>query len=204
MASRFRTTLLWVPKRVRKEFATRGKDTVFLVWVAFIVAFAWARTWVTVIGKNVPNLTWHDEFTFGRHIIIAGYHPHHIALGVLLLAIAGWMGIFFAGKQVHRIAGVMYGIGLGLIVDELGFIVDGMTPYKNDWDEVFVVAILLTGLFMSVVYFRSFWTSLESRLRFAFRRHRRRQIVKVPAPSAPVSSVGPAPAPAEPDERPPP
>ena len=180
--------LLSVPRRVRKEFVTRGGDARFLVFVFFVLAFLWARTWVTVVGKYAPVLTVYDKFEFGRRIVILGYHPHHIALGVLLLAIAGWIGIFFAGKQLHRLAGVMYGVGLGLIVDEMGFIVEGMVPYRDDWVEVGIMVLLLGSFFMSIVYFPSFWNALETRakaaLRRAFRRHQERS--RAGATAAPV------------------
>lgn len=181
-----------MPHRIRKEFSTRGGDARFLVWVAFLLAFAWARTWVTILGKNAPNLTFHDEIEIGRRIVIAGYHPHHIATGVLLLAIAGWIGIYYSGKQLHRVAGVMYGIGLGLIVDEIGFIVEGMTPYKDDWEEVFVLATVLAALFMSFVYFPQFWNTLELRFKRAFRIHRRRATSReTPVPIGPPEPPGP-------------
>lgn len=193
---RFRTYLMWLPHRIRKEFTTRGGDARFLVWVSFLIAFVWARTWVTLIGKNMPNFTFHDEIEFGQRIVIAGYHPHHIALGVLLLAVAGWIGIFFGGKQLHRVAGVMYGVGLGLIVDEMGYIVEGMTPYRDDWVEVFLVVTVLGALFMSAVYFPSFWSALETRVRLAFRRHGRSRPEPPPA-AAPGAEAQPAPATSE-------
>lgn len=155
---------LWVPKRLRREFQTRGSDARFLMWISFLLAFTWARTWVLYFNKRSPNITVEDHFQIGEKIVILGYHPHHIALGILLLAIAGWLGIHYQGKQLTRIAALLYGGGLGLIVDEVAFIVEGIT-YRQDIPEVFVLIVVISALMMSSVYAPGFMLSLELRAR---------------------------------------
>jgi hypothetical protein len=66
-------------------------------------------------------------FTFLRPstvIVIFGIHFHHFWYGLGALAIAGWLGI--AGPESwNRIAAVMYGLGAGLVADEIGLL---LTP----------------------------------------------------------------------------
>lgn len=207
--SRLRALRRIVPSRLRREFATRGRDARFLIWVSFLLAFLWARTWVTVIGKHAPVLTFEGQFEIGHRIVIFGYHPHHIATGVFLLAVAGWMGIFFAGKQIRRVAGVLYGIGLGLVVDEIGFIVEGINPYQDDWAEVFVLVVVLGSLLLSAIYFPGFWRGLEGRLKWALGRKWRKSheapaapLPTVPGEATPEVAPPPTPAPAEPEPGP--
>lgn len=199
--------LVWVPARLRKEFRTRGGDVRFLMWVSFLVAFLWARTWVLFFGPHSPTLTFHDEFQVGSKIVIGGYHPHHIATGVLFLALSGWLSIYFSGRQIVRFLAVLYGMGLGLIVDEIGFIVEGIVPYKDDFPEVFVLVVGISAVMMTTIYFPHFWASLETRVKRLWRRRPR----EAPPPSAaPLrlelvsmpASAEPQPAPEPPPETP--
>lgn len=153
----------WMPHRVRKEFKTRGGDARFLMWVSFLLAFIWIRFFILYLADHHPTLAYEDQFQWGSQVVIFGYHPHHIAFGVLLLSVAGWLGIHYAGKQVTRVAAVLYGVGLGLIVDEVAFIVEGIGPYTQDDPEVFVLAVVVAGFLMSTVYFRSFWDAVGRR-----------------------------------------
>lgn len=82
--------------------------------------------------------------------------------GIVFLAVAGWIGLHYGGKSLTRFAGVLYGVGLGLIVDEAGFVVEGFT-YRDDFPEVFIIVVTLGGLLMSTVYFPSFWASVHAR-----------------------------------------
>lgn len=132
------------------------------MWVSFLVAFLWARIWVTYFAKT-PMVGIENAFEIGGRTAILGYHPHHIATGVLFLGIAGFVGLHYTGKVVTKIAAVLYGTGLGLIVDEIGIIVDGIT-YRNDFPEVFVLVVTISAWLMSTVYFPSFWKSVDARL----------------------------------------
>jgi hypothetical protein len=169
-ASRLLGVLGWVPRRVRREFKTHGGEPRFLMWVSFLLAFAWARTWVLYVGHHAPNVSF-SEFEIGSRVTIAGYHPHHIASGVLLLAIVGWLHIHYRSQLLLKITAVLYGVGLGLIVDEIGFIVEGIVPYRDDFAEVFVLVVAISALMMSSVYFPSFWASIERRVGRLYARH---------------------------------
>jgi hypothetical protein len=152
----------WLPRIVRREFRTRGGDTRFLIWVSFLAAFLWARVWVTYFAK-VPPVGVENVFEMGGKTVIFGYHPHHIVTGILFVAIAGFVGLHYKGVVVTRIAAVLYGSGLGLIVDQAGLIVSGIT-YRNDHPEMFVLVVTISAWMMSTIYFPSFWKTVDGKL----------------------------------------
>jgi hypothetical protein len=187
--------LLWAPRLVRNEFATRGGEPRFLMWVSFLVAFVWARTWVLYVGQHAPHFST-SQVQFGQYTAVFGYHFHHIVSGVLLLAIVGFILIHYQGKMLLRVMAVLYGVGLGLIVDEIGFIVGGIVPYENDFTEVFVLVVVISAIMMSSIYAPSFWVGVERRVKRLFARHARTgrrarrepvaDAVPVPEPEAPA------------------
>lgn len=190
-----------VPKKLRREFKTRGGDARFLMWVSFLVSFVWARTYLLYFGHHTPNLTYRGEFTVGSQTVLAGYHPHHIFWGFVLLALAGWMAIYYGGKQLTRLVAIMYGIGLGLIVDEIGFLIEGFT-YLDDFPEVFVIFVVIGGLMMSSIYFPQFWQSLEVPFKWLWAwRLRGRRTGRAP-PAADSQSIARASPEQTPDEPP--
>lgn len=156
----WRNALSWVPRRVGHQFRTRGGDTRFLIWVSFLLTFLWARITLTYVPA-APNVGVPGHMEFGGRTIIFGYHPHHIVTGIVLLALAGWIGLHYSGKALTRLAGLCYGVGLGLIVDEAGFVVEGFT-YRNDFPEVFIIVVTVGGLLMSTVYAPSFWAAVHA------------------------------------------
>lgn len=187
----WRDAVSWLPRKVHHQFRTRGGDTRFLIWISFLITFLWARITLTYVPA-APNVGVPGQVEVGGRLVFFGYHPHHIANGVLFLAIAGWIGLHYQGRTVTRIAGVLYGVGLGLIVDEAGFIIEGFT-YGNDFPEVFIIVVTVGGLLMSTVYAPSFWASFHAGMRRvwmrgmeAYRRWRGRE-----APLAPEEPPGP-------------
>lgn len=151
-----------VPRLVRREFRTRGGDTRFLIWISFLAAFLWARVWVTYFAK-VPPVGVENVLEIGGRTVIFGYHPHHIVTGILFLGIAGFVGLHYKGVAVTRIAAVLYGTGLGLIVDQAGLVVSGIT-YRDDHPEMFVLVVSISAWMMSTIYFPSFWRVVDAKL----------------------------------------
>ncbi|MFW6196761.1 MAG: hypothetical protein ACOC5D_05435 [Thermoplasmatota archaeon] len=107
-------------------------------------------------GTGAGNAT----YSAGKNLILGGYHVHHITYGIILMAVAAWLAINYWSSTVARISSILYGIGLGFIVDEIGFIIGGIQPYKAD-DEVFYIAVLIVGSLLSIVYFPSFYNSMK-------------------------------------------
>lgn len=76
--------------------------------VSFILAFLVARTFTTFFPSRV--------------IITSGIHVHHLWFGIILLAVGGWLGINSRHKDIDIAAAILYGVGGGLIVDEVGLL----------------------------------------------------------------------------------
>ena len=73
-----------------------------------MLAFAAARVFTTFFPSAV--------------LIGNGIHIHHFWFGIALLAIGGWLGISYNDKDTDRLAAILYGVGGGLIVDEVGLL----------------------------------------------------------------------------------
>lgn len=197
-----------IPRVVRREFRTRGGDTRFLIWVSFLLAFVWARVWVTYFAK-VPPIGVENVLEVGGKTVIFGYHPHHIATGILFLAIAGFVGLHYKGIAVTRIAALLYGTGLGLVVDQAGLIVSGIT-YRDDHTEIFVLVVTISAWMMSTVYFPEFWKVVDRKLArqygrisaWVFSRWHPDDPAKsvVAPPSAPVAALDSPPEPVQPPQ----
>jgi len=54
-------------------------------------------------------------------VVQSGIHFHHFWYGIVLLAASGWLGIV-GGDRWNRLAAIMYGLGGGLLADEVGLI----------------------------------------------------------------------------------
>ncbi|MBW3583893.1 MAG: phosphate-starvation-inducible PsiE family protein [Euryarchaeota archaeon] len=155
------------PSMMRREFAKKRDTTPFLIWVSFLISFLGSRLYVTFfggVGRGADSGGTRDiTFEIGRNVIVGGYHIHHIAFGILLLLVAGWLALHYRGRQIARTSAIMYGIGLGFIVDETGFIVGGITPYRGD-NEVFFIAVVLAGILFSAIYAPAFWRAVRDDL----------------------------------------
>ena len=90
-------------------------------------------TFITLVILNVArficlkyclNWGWYQRILYDN--------LHHYQLGILLLVVS-----FFFTRNLKRVRTLTYGIGLGLLLDELFFIVElfGMAPYFNQTVE---------------------------------------------------------------------
>lgn len=76
--------------------------------ISFILSFAIARAFTY----------FHPDIV----LISGGIHIHHFWFGLLLLALGGWLGINYNQKEMDMLAAIVYGVGGGLIADELGLL----------------------------------------------------------------------------------
>ncbi len=149
----------FIPRKVKNEIYKRRRSTPFLISISFLASFLTARLWVILLQAD-DRVTPETTYTVGRNLVMGGYHVHHITYGIILLAISAWLAINYWSKTIARISSILYGIGLGLIVDELGFIIGGITPYRAD-TEVFYVVVGVLAVLASIVYFPSFYRVIK-------------------------------------------
>jgi hypothetical protein len=115
----------------------------------------------TALLAFIPSFAAARLFTFLRPntvIVIFGIHLHHYWYGLVALAIAGWLGI--AGPEGwNRIAAVMYGIGAGLVADELGLLLTPVNETLGNYTSgltytAVVVIIAVTAMFSLLSRYR--------------------------------------------------
>jgi hypothetical protein len=75
-------------------------------------------------------------------LIVQGFHFHHFWFGLALLTIGGWLGINYRDDQTDRIAAIIFGVGGGLIGDEIGLLVT-FGDYYSGITYTFVISLLV-------------------------------------------------------------
>jgi len=101
--------------------------------VSFISSFLVARTFTTFFPSQV--------------IITSGIHIHHFWFGIILLAVGGWLGINYRHKDIEIAAAILYGVGGGLIVDEVGLLL----TFRDYWTGLTWVILIVMLAVISVL-----------------------------------------------------
>jgi hypothetical protein len=120
-----------------------GRQPEFLFFVAFLVTFGFIRTSAHLIRAQV---SW-----WPGNVEVGGTHIHHLVWGILLLLIAGYLGVVIAPPSPwHEIFTILFGIGTGLTLDEFALWLNLEDVYwsqegRRSIDAV-IVAATLTGM----------------------------------------------------------
>ena len=86
-------------------------------------------------------------------IISGGLHIHHFWFGLVLLAIGGWLGINYRHKDIDVAAAILYGVGGGLIIDEVGLLLTfGNYQSSLTWAVLVVLVSLIAVLILFYMY----------------------------------------------------
>lgn len=101
--------------------------------ISFLLAFVVARTYVTLFPSQV--------------LLTGGIHIHHFWFGIVFLAAGGWLGINYNDKGISVAAAILYGVGGGLIVDEVGLLL----TFGNYWSELTWAVLIILIAFASVL-----------------------------------------------------
>ena len=110
----------------------------FIMLSAFLASFAVAR----VFTAFFPSTT----------LVIQEIHVHHFWYGLALLAIGGWLGINYRDDHTDRLAAIIFGIGGGLVGDEIGLLLT-FGNYYSELTYTFLIA-LLTFAVMATLFKR--------------------------------------------------
>ena len=96
--------------------------------LAFVVAFLGAR----IIATLNPTVT----------VVRGGIHFHHFWYGLALVTATGWTGIAtIRNEQLTRQLAIIFGLGAGLIGDEVGLLLT-FGDYTSNLTEIFFVAVI--------------------------------------------------------------
>jgi hypothetical protein len=104
-----------------------SRDGIFLVLAGFIVSFAFIRMSTRLMRS--PRVPWWP----GSVVSDSGVHLHHLVFGICLMIIAGTVGFASSGTRPWvDIAAAVFGVGVGLTIDEFALWV-----YLDDvyWSE---------------------------------------------------------------------
>jgi len=110
----------------------------FIMLSAFLASFAVAR----VFTAFFPSTT----------LVIQEIHVHHFWYGLALLAVGGWLGINYRDDHTDRLAAIIFGIGGGLVGDEIGLLLT-FGNYYSELTYTFIIA-LLTFSIMTTLFKR--------------------------------------------------
>ncbi len=107
----------------------------FIMLVCFLFSFAVARVFTYFFPSTV--------------LLVQGFHVHHFWYGLALLAIGGWLGINYRDDQTDRIAAIIFGVGGGLVGDEIGLLVT-FGDYYSGITYTFVIAVLAFAVIVTL------------------------------------------------------
>ena len=100
----------------------------FIAIAAFLVGFFGSRLFATACPTCV--------------VVGSGIHFHHFWYGIGMVALTGWLAI--VGKRTERLDrayALVYGLGLGLIGDEVGLLLTFGNYYSELTYQIFVGAV---------------------------------------------------------------
>jgi hypothetical protein len=102
----------------------------FLALLAFVASFLSARTFATLNPSTVVKT--------------GGIHFHHFWYGLTLIIVVGWIAIAYDIPRYRRVYAVLFGLGCGLIGDEIGlFLTFG--NYNSSLTFFFFVIVVSVG-----------------------------------------------------------
>jgi len=99
----------------------------FIMLSFFLASFVVARVFTAFFPSTVLE--------------VRGYHIHHFWYGLALLVIGGWLGINYRDDHTERIAAVIFGIGGGLVGDEIGLLIT-FGDYYSELTYTFIISLL--------------------------------------------------------------
>jgi hypothetical protein len=133
-----------------------GKETHFLILLAFVCSFGFIRGSAHMIRAQV---SWWP----GNVATKGGTHVHHLVWGILLLISMGYVGLSFdLDDPWFELVAIAFGVGLGLTMDEFALWLNLQDVYwqekgRQSIDAVFVTAGLLLVALLGLQFWIDVW-----------------------------------------------
>lgn len=112
----------------------------FIITLSFLITFTSSRALVVMAGESKPSL----------ELWIGNYHIHHFFIGIILLSISGWMGLAGNRKKYKYISAMLYGGGLGLLIDEVGLLLTWGNYFAR---QSYVFGVIVIFIFLSIILY---------------------------------------------------
>ena len=120
----------------REGIVDTGKEAEFLVFVSFLLTFAFIRTSTHMIRAQV---SW-----WPGNVQVGGTHIHHLVWGIWMLLIFGWLEIAInPASPWHQISAVMFGVGAALTLDEFALWLNLKDVYWEKQGRASVDAVII-------------------------------------------------------------
>jgi hypothetical protein len=111
-----------------------------LTLLSFIASFLAARTFTTLYPITV--------------VVTGGIHFHHFWYGLAMIVAAGWLSIVSNHPQFDRVYAIVFGLGAGLVGDEVGLLLT-LGNYQSSLTYAFFVSVLaFSGIAYLIIRFR--------------------------------------------------
>jgi hypothetical protein len=120
----------------QRDIVDAGKQPLFLCAVAFLVTFVITRMIVRSIRSGEGPL---------KDNVVGGVHIHHAVPGLVLMVVSGLGALGAQSVGWRSVAGVGFGIGLALVLDEFALILHLQDVYWSEQGRTSVNAVLLVG-----------------------------------------------------------
>ena len=121
----------------------------FVVFVSFAVGFVGARAVVVgagLVGEDTSSGTFLGlpihQLDFGA------VHVHHYFYGFITLAVVGWIAVF-RDDYSKRLVAVLYGLGMGVFMDEIGMLLTEGAYYSR---STYFVVVFFVTVFLAALY----------------------------------------------------
>ncbi len=95
--------------------------------LSFVASFLGARLFATLNPTVV--------------VVRGGIHFHHFWYGLAMVVSTGWLGISLSDQRWHHDLAIIFGLGAGLIGDEVGLLLT-FGDYTSNLTEIFFVAAI--------------------------------------------------------------
>lgn len=123
--------------------------TSFIILFFFTLTFIASRTFIYLNTADIIPDSWMLNRSF------RGVHVHHLAFGIIILTISGYLSLIFKSQRLKHYLSAIYGIGLGLAYDEFGMWLRLQDNYwvRQSYDAIALIAVFL----INIVYFSNLW-----------------------------------------------
>jgi hypothetical protein len=131
---------LWhdITRAYDQHIQVPGKETHFLILIAFVCSFGFIRTSAHMIRAQVSWWPGNVETKSGTHI-------HHLVWGILLLMVMGYVGIATAiPSPWFELVAIGFGIGMGLTLDEFALWLNLEDVYWKEKGRQSIDAVVVT------------------------------------------------------------
>lgn len=127
-------------KDLHKKEHSQLLELQFIITISFLITFIGARAFVVMFGEEKPSF----------QLWIGNYHIHHFFFGILLLSMSCWISLIGNIKKYKKISAILYGGGLGLLVDETGLLL----TWGNYWaKQSYVFGVTVIFIFLSIILY---------------------------------------------------